>query len=135
MELSDIESYDRFYVGEHFHMFQMKHEIPLDYMTSYGVCCNWCNDTIVFRDEYIKSGFLHCTRKYSDEFTETCLITDLTVEDLYKRRLYLKLEWMDCFGNERFQPHLLCQHDLCWKCYFMLKKKFSPSAFVYAHEC
>jgi hypothetical protein len=120
----DLDSDEMDWPG-HVHRFVITHEFPQEYMRDNNcfVSCNDCNHYLWDLDDFgDERGFLHCVRPYeTKEWQVPCLRADLTVEDLLRRRLDLKMPWDDALVFSRARPEIECSFDLCWDCFFKTK--------------
>jgi len=122
---------------DHHHSFVIMHNIPEEYHMFPGfiVSCNWCDHTIMTNeDDYCgnKRGFLHCQRKCSTKRIVNSIRIDSTVEELYRKRTELGMvfdEILDYFDDSS----TTCDFDLCWECYFEMKK--APSLWLILPPC
>lgn len=117
----------------HIHLFGIMHEFPQEYRRDNNsiVSCNDCGHCVMLSDGWgAERGFLHCMRPHmTKEWQTPCLRYDLTVEDLLRRHLDLKMDWDDTLIFCRMRPEIGCSIDLCWDCHS--KQKDSPEYIVF----
>jgi hypothetical protein len=112
----------------HIHNFVIMHEFPEEYKRDNNsfVRCNDCGRAIWFLAEQgewgAEDGFLHCIRSKTKEWQVPSLLTDLQVEELLAKRLYLNMPWDRNLFYFRDLLEITCSFDLCWTCYFKDKK-------------